>query len=165
MILTTGITSTYVENTRRYNPYLAYCRDHLHIRGEYESFNFIFPQIMGSPPHTWRIPSSTTTDNRNVGITSTYVENTVTSTWGCIEYQDHLHIRGEYDTTAGGFAGTKGSPPHTWRILIFTSFCIALVGITSTYVENTRQGWYCFTCNKDHLHIRGEYDAGTPLKR
>ena len=50
-----GITSTYVENTVKYELGIENGRDHLHIRGEYSvSFGPIFGKA-GSPPHTWRI--------------------------------------------------------------------------------------------------------------
>ena len=64
---------------------------------------------------------------------------------------------GEYDTTAGGFAGTKGSPPHVWRIRYSMPKNPFLGGITSTCVENTNENWKPDTNNEDHLHMCGEY--------
>ena len=79
--------------------------------------------------------------------------------------RDHLHIRGEYDTTAGGFAGTKGSPPHTWRIPDFGDSSARLIRITSTYVENTLSAGTYEMGIRDHLHIRGEYSGKYPNTR
>ena len=90
------ITSTYVENTCcRINDY-GFNRDHLHIRGEYQSQKLLISIWLGSPPHTWRIPAS--------------------STDLAIPWRDHLHIRGEYDETNRLITRLWGSPPHTWRI-------------------------------------------------
>ena len=53
--------------------------DHLHIRGEYRT-NIL-------------------TDEQSMGITSTYVENTLLVTPTTATTKDHLHIRGEYVAT------------------------------------------------------------------
>ena len=78
-------------------------------------------------------------------ITSTYVENTVHEAKPISDVEDHLHIRGEY--TINNIYSTRvlGSPPHTWRIQDADNPDNATVGITSTYVENTKpthlKGW------------------------
>ena len=91
------------------------------------------------------------------GITSTYVENTLTSLWTISKLQDHLHIRGEYCIPLTMPIFYIGSPPHTWRILL--SWCVMqrLMRITSTYVENTIYIDCATFSRQDHLHIRGEY--------
>ena len=71
-----GITSTYVENTK---PFIDTSRN-----------------IIGSPPHTWRIPPGGFVDAGSERITSTYVENTAFLPLPVYMVQDHLHIRGEY---------------------------------------------------------------------
>ena len=71
-----GITSTYVENTLESFQWALVSQDHLHIRGEYIILKMVLNSLIGSPPHTWRIPkffNSKVTFDR---ITSTYVENT-----------------------------------------------------------------------------------------
>ena len=54
-----------------------------------------------------------------LGITSTYVENTERQSAEGNQPQDHLHIRGEYNVGFSDLGSLKGSPPHTWRILLF----------------------------------------------
>ena len=54
-------------------------------------------------------------------------------------------------------ADIKGSSPHTWRILCSIFVRIKLVGIISTYVENTFYHSKQLPSYWDHLHIRGEY--------
>ena len=49
------ITSTYVENTRWLRAWFGQFRDHLHIRGEYKKVLYFKQNVVGSPPHTWRI--------------------------------------------------------------------------------------------------------------
>ena len=71
--------------------------------------------------------------------------------------KDHLHIRGEYSAGAIGYQPVEGSPPHTWRIHRLASVLFVYPRITSTYVENTNSHTCQNHCQKDHLHIRGEY--------
>ncbi len=71
------ITSTYVENTEFFNSLSTYIKDHLHIRGEYTLIASRNPNLIGSPPHTWRIRIFCPHSVQYIGITSTYVENTV----------------------------------------------------------------------------------------
>ena len=90
------ITSTYVENTVITIDSQAEDEDHLHIRGEYFIMLEKAPALLGSPPHTWRIRAAVLLNFGYFGITSTYVENTVSGSIGCGLSGDHLHIRGEY---------------------------------------------------------------------
>ncbi|MBI1703956.1 hypothetical protein HYQ49_2563 [Lactobacillus crispatus] len=135
-------------------------QDHLHIRGEYTYQQSGEAHFEGSPPHTWRIPWLENLGNQQVRITSTYVENTA----GCQSlltfHEDHLHIRGEYTLQCFRKMLGKGSPPHTWRIQIHIVTVVSLVGITSTYVENTIVLQQLNYWLQDHLHIRGEYLIG-----
>ena len=50
-----GITSTYVENTSADATSTGFGEDHLHIRGEYLKKKSLKFSKLGSPPHTWRI--------------------------------------------------------------------------------------------------------------
>ena len=72
--------------------------------------------------------------------------------------KDHLHTRGEYDFDRQKMVPKLGSPPHTWRILYFQLIMMVVAGITSTYVENTVLEEPRCCRNRDHLHIRGEYE-------
>ena len=71
------ITSTYVENTVLIAVIAKWKRDHLHIRREYAKKLKRLQRAIGSPPHTWRILPDHMKDLQNLGITSTYVENTL----------------------------------------------------------------------------------------
>ena len=50
------IISTYVENTILFILILLVAQDHLHIRGEYSLKELNGSSVLGSSPHTWRIP-------------------------------------------------------------------------------------------------------------
>ena len=65
------------------------------------------------------------------------MENIVIEMGDDLSGKDHLHIRGEYQKAFHLSNGFRGSPPHTWRILIYFLFVAVCSGITSTYVENT----------------------------
>ena len=132
-------------------------RDHLHIRGEYYRLADERAGFMGSPPHTWRILLANKFSANLYRITSTYVENTMYAADATGTSGDHLHIRGEYLTMRLRYASSRGSPPHTWRILMAKSSANLSPGITSTYVENTMIQKPQSGERGDHLHIRGEY--------
>ena len=72
-----GITSTYVENTKSFNVLKFELQDHLHIRGEYSEKDRKDFIESGSPPHTWRIHHCHLKRGQLVRITSTCVENTL----------------------------------------------------------------------------------------
>ena len=90
------IISTYVENTTVFNSSKLRIEDHLHIRGEYVNCLIIREHPIGSSPHTWRIRQMMNKLCVDLGIISTYVENTYQWLWWLLFGQDHLHIRGEY---------------------------------------------------------------------
>ena len=119
VVLIFRITSTYVENTKLDSSNLEHSQDHLHIRGEYSLSFDTETTSTGSPPHTWRILVKSTLADYTQGITSTYVENTAQRQCWHSHHQDHLHIRGEYYFWWVFNQSTIGSPPHTWRILIY----------------------------------------------
>ena len=117
----------------------------------------------GSPPHTWRIHDFLRVFPSDLGITSTYVENTMNNLNVLEMNKDHLHIRGEYSKFESCSALLSGSPPHTWRIQKIAQEIIYGNGITSTYVENTVVAQRSMARTRDHLHIRGEYSKQIPL--
>ena len=126
-----------MENTFINKCLWCHARDHLHIRGEYLKHFLLNITLKGSPPHTWRIQPAFLKTFLNSGITSTYVENTDNYIQRFLLAKDHLHIRGEYTVLAVNSMVSRGSPPHTWRILINLLFLFLNYRITSTYVENT----------------------------
>ena len=70
------ITSTHVENTMESPKQGTPWWDHLHTRGEYLVDDAKQIEMMGSPPHTWRILSRPFKNLSKLRITSTHVENT-----------------------------------------------------------------------------------------
>ena len=94
-----------------------------------------------------------------IGITSTYVENTIFPCAAKVYLKDHLHLRGEHFCIIMSAKLLIGSPPLTWRTLWSNSCCSSVVRITSTYVENTRSLLYQKAINQDHLHLRGEHQV------
>ena len=91
------------------------------------------------------------------------MENTCFCDGIVTDFEDHLHIRGEYQLKNLNFLIMKGSPPHTWRIHFKMIFEKKPIRITSTYVENTAGIRSLFKMTKDHLHIRGEYIQKLPV--
>ena len=71
------IISTYVENTKFRISGIFRHKDHLHIRGEYQSCSSTSIYQLGSSPHTWRIHIDMDKTSGRVRIISTYVENTL----------------------------------------------------------------------------------------
>ena len=112
------ITSTHVENTVLCGVCDLHIEDHLHTRGEYSLYHWHPSLWSGSPPHTWRILHQSAATLSPVRITSTHVENTLSGGSHYLVCGDHLHTRGEYIFINRKWQVIKGSPPHTWRILI-----------------------------------------------
>ena len=110
----------------------------------------------GSPPHTWRKLDRFETKYHMIGITSTYMEKTLSTLIHCQRSWDHLHIRGENVWIKHTLKKRLGSPPHTWRKRILSMSNRFLCRITSTYVEKTKQPVSPVDKVQDHLHIRGE---------
>ena len=98
-----------------------------------------------------------TTNHR---IISTYVENTFNKMSQIKPDRDHLHIRGEYYSSAIAYTSWSISSPHTWRILSTRLLKLQKLRIISTYVENTKSFVIFLLHIWDHLHIRGEYSDG-----
>ena len=151
------MTSTYVENTKF--TWKQFCKlwDDLHIRGEYWCPPTNTPVRLGWPPHTWRIPTPELSSTVKLGMTSTYVENTLSYLSRLMEREDDLHIRGEYKMLLNRALPMKGWPPHTWRILKNRVGNNPTLRMTSTYVENTSLFIRFLQLDRDDLHIRGEY--------
>ena len=111
----------------------------------------------GSSPLTWRIPFEQYHGEHYIRIISTYVENTLADRKQAKMNQDHLHLRGEYSQIMLLVLTKSGSSPLTWRILDSAITNSQLLGIISTYVENTFFKDIGFSRWRDHLHLRGEY--------
>ena len=126
-----------MENTKQFLTGKHHNKDHLHMCGEYDIWSFSTPLFIGSPPHVWRILRRNSMLDKDLGITSTCVENTSTyfllsrATW------DHLHMCGEYGISSSTTIVIPGSPPHVWRIPLKGMLQLIKLRITSTCVENT----------------------------
>ena len=73
---------------------------------------------------------------------------------------------GEYSIPIFLIHCTKGSPPHTWRILKLLNQVKSKPNrITSTYVENTFLHKSQNMFLEDHLHIRGEYQMDSKVQK
>ena len=105
-----------MENTKNGVQNTLQSLDHLHTRGEYTHHFGQDYTVEGSPPHTWRILMIVRFLKGFIRITSTHVENTLSSALAARSNKDHLHTRGEYKELLKRYPTDPGSPPHTWRI-------------------------------------------------
>ena len=112
-------------------------KDHPHIHGEYCKKRMKHCEEMGSPPHTWGIPTFNQQAFQQLGITPTYMGNTCLFRLYCEEFVDHPHIHGEYQKSGLASQPAKGSPPHTWGIPSDDIMILLIVRITPTYMGNT----------------------------
>ena len=71
--------------------------------------------------------------------------------------KDHPHIHGEYLSNFIWVVPVRGSPPHTWGILVEVIDQEAEFRITPTYMGNTIVMPSSRQSTKDHPHIHGEY--------
>ena len=147
-----------MENTKQFLTGKHHNKDHLHMCGEYWCPPTNTPVRLGSPPHVWRIHPAILFEIYSIGITSTCVENTSPRVQKWFNFEDHLHMCGEYSLKIALLLNRLGSPPHVWRIQIFESLKIPAEGITSTCVENTTHFTHSKRRVRDHLHMCGEYD-------
>ena len=132
-------------------------RDHPHIHGEYFSVPTGRMSMLGSPPHTWGIHSGSPLTRLTIGITPTYMGNTISLiVLNCI-LEDHPHIHGEYSRLQKLSEPSSGSPPHTWGIPLPDSAKPWAPRITPTYMGNTKTVSQHLSMAWDHPHIHGEY--------
>ena len=132
-------------------------RDHPHLRGEYIVHFTALTGAVGSPPPTWGIRCDAEHSDDTVGITPTYVGNTLIQVVILALLRDHPHLRGEYDTFYQPKVSAKGSPPPTWGIPKKNELLLEGLGITPTCVGNTGQGFNSPHLHKDHPYLCGEY--------
>ena len=52
----------------------------------------------------------------------------------------------------------SGSPPLVWGTQVVVAGLRSQLGITPTYVGNTRRCFDYIAVRKDHPHLRGEYE-------
>ena len=152
-----GITPTYMGNTTATRTITTSNQDHPHIHGEYDPGLPWNAVVVGSPPHTWGIPTWHGGKLNVLGITPTYMGNTGRPSISGIKQGDHPHIHGEYRLSSSLNVRRWGSPPHTWGIPLSLVYSFHAVRITPTYMGNTSSSGSWFTHSQDHPHIHGEY--------
>ena len=138
-------------------PFLTVPLDHPHIHGEYLIQPFTPATKLGSPPHTWGIPTGRFKAITPPRITPTYMGNTLTTLIWKATCGDHPHIHGEYYPIYVIMTGLPGSPPHTWGIRMNQMSQQLSSRITPTYMGNTRFSIIAGSASWDHPHIHGEY--------
>ena len=74
-------------------------------------------------------------------------------------FQDwnYLRVRGEYAEAREKKIGMLELPPRTRRIPGVASWCLAGVGTTSAYAENTSMMAIFSSITRNYLRVRGEY--------
>ena len=144
-------------NTRHSQYAKPYPRNYLRVRGECKSSLKSSAPSQELPPRTRRIPGGRSRCPRWFGTTSAYAENTRSG--GKMWFQDwnYLRVRGEYNPPKGGEVGKMELPPRTRRIPGVASWCLAGVGTTSAYAENTSGTGTCPPWVRNYLRVRGEY--------
>ena len=136
---------------------ISFCKDHPHLRGEYQRPSPLPSWCRGSPPLAWGIPTNTNWVTVLLGITPTCVGNTTTQSLDLATIRDHPHLRGEYEREATWRSPQGGSPPLAWGIQRPETALSCDVRITPTCVGNTGQAPHRERHKRDHPHLRGEY--------
>ena len=96
LVYPSRITPTYMGNTLWTQLSMHYIKDHPHIHGEYRTYVGALMPALGSPPHTWGIPSPVRRTLSVSRITPTYMGNTEDDVIVEARAEDHPHIHGEY---------------------------------------------------------------------
>ena len=91
-----GITPTYMGNTRKAPVPGPKDWDHPHVYGEYTTISPLRLCWIGSPPRIWGIQVVSFGNGLVGGITPTYMGNTRTRIKLFLAYEDHPHVYGEY---------------------------------------------------------------------
>ena len=90
-VLVLRITPAYAGNTFLSASDKFPYQDHTRIRGEYQFSNTVWCEILGSHPHTRRIPVMLQVQFQSGGITSAYAGNTSCFETIVIHFQPLLH--------------------------------------------------------------------------
>ena len=93
-----GITPTYMGNTSMLVKHYSATKDH--------------------PPYTWGTRTHICPGIAPFRITPIYMGNTPAVTAAVFKAWDHPHIHGEYESPNCNRTSIRGSPPHTWGILV-----------------------------------------------
>ena len=95
-------------------------------------------------------------------ITPTCVGNTLADQLLPLMLRDHPHLRGEYLLTVAALLDAIGSPPLAWGIPSSFFSTYSKARITPTCVGNTPAYNASQTGERDHPHLRGEYQNMVP---
>ena len=112
------------------------------------------------PPRTRRILVQGEKCGFRIGTTSACAENTTLPRVGKWEKWNYLRVRGEYAEAREKKIGMLELPPRTRRIPGVASWCLAGVGTTSAYAENTISRAGILRTGGNYLRVRGEYSMG-----
>ena len=117
------------------------------------------------PPRTRRILVQGEKCGFRIGTTSACAENTTLPRVGKWEKWNYLRVRGEYAEAREKKIGMLELPPRTRRIPGVASWCLAGVGTTSAYAENTSMMAIFSSITRNYLRVRGEYSSSTIFPR
>ena len=96
VLICTGTTSAYAENTRYQQQQQPQMRNYLRVRGEYITGASPRSKLMELPPRTRRILHENIVCCGRNGTTSAYAENTCPDENLIIPDRNYLRVRGEY---------------------------------------------------------------------
>ena len=117
-----GTTSAYAENTPPTNLPAYQVWNYLRVRGEYLHSETIIRACRELPPRTRRILTGSNAETMELGTTSAYAENTLSSVCYKFFERNYLRVRGEYGGPTNRPTIAAELPPRTRRIQGFAVF-------------------------------------------
>ena len=116
-------------------------------------------------PHTWRCFPPCAQSSCWIRVSSTYVEMFPSDTTGLRGQASQLHIRGDVSDYAVEHGLPPGLAPHTWRCFLPIYKGLAVVFVSSTYVEMFLMKLPRGSLLICQLHIRGDVSLITSQTR
>ena len=114
------------------------------------------------PPRTRRIQIRSGFEDRPLGTTSAYAENTLIRRQYLPDNGNYLRVRGEYCLSCDAHTCVSELPPRTRRIHGWSHGVRFDCGTTSAYAENTLCSFFTSSNIWNYLRVRGEYPAASP---
>ena len=133
-----GTTSACAENTPRQEWYVAFHRNYLRVRGEYDIQGLPSAASTELPPRARRIRPGVAPVCETVGTTSACAENTAARERVAGHGGNYLRVRGEYSSPEQPTYTTWELPPRARRIHRSIPLGRRPMGTTSACAENTR---------------------------
>ena len=129
-----------------------------HIHGEYIVAVSYRDDTPGSPPHTWGILYKAPRPAFLLGITPTYMGNTL---WRfsrlSVETGSPPHTWGIREVTIGRMKQPRITPTYMGNTPFSHLLGLIYLRITPTYMGNTISSRVLSGWSRDHPHIHGEY--------